>query len=134
MVSTFQSSYFGNHLFTSGGVTNENSRYGLPFAGKFHGHDDQDHKRNVNDETQIDFASQRRTGRLDIGLRNLDNGFADSFHVVIKAIDWHHDELEIDDEVEEVGTTFTNRMYIVRAEMDQRQTDRLVTAPPKEPE
>lgn len=117
--------YFGNHLFTSGGVTIENSRYGLPFAGKFHGHDDQDHKRNVNDETQIDFASQRRTGRLDIGLRNLDNGFADSFHVVIKAIDWHHDELEIDEEVEKVGTTFTNRMYIVRAEMDQRQTDRL---------
>ena len=42
----------------------------------------------------------------------------------MNAIDWDHDELEIADGVESVGTTFSNRARIVRADVDQRRTDR----------
>ena len=73
----------------------------------------------------IDLDSRRRVGRFDIGARNLGNNLIDGIQVNVNLIDWEHDELEIEEGIENVGTTFTNRTTIVRAEVDQRQTDRL---------
>ena len=113
--------YFGDRLFSSGGVTIEDGRYGIPFAGDFHGH----HEHEEDEEIAIDLKSQRQVGNVEIGMRNLTNRFTDSFRVVAKVIDWQHDEIKINEGVETIGTTLNNRTYVIRAEMDQQQTGRI---------
>ncbi len=129
--------YFGDRFFTSGGITLEDGRYGVPFADEFHGHgqdaDEAGHEGEDGhaeeeahaEEVSIDLDSRRRVGRFDIGVRNLDNRAIDGARVSLSLIDWQHDELEVTDGIESIGTLFTNRSTLVRAEVDQRQTDRL---------
>ena len=115
--------WFGDRFFASSGFTLEDGRYGVPFADQFHAA----HGVQGTDagETEIDIASRRRVGRFDMGLRNLANTVIEGVRVALNVIDWRHDELEIEDGTERIGTRFTNRTYIMRADVDQRQTDRL---------
>ena len=126
--------WFGDRLFASGGITAENGRYGVPFADEFHGHHEDEHghdadegedEHGAEEEIEVDLDSRRRVGRFDIGVRNLDNPVADQVSLSLNVIDWHHDELEIEDGIESVGTRFDNRTYVVRADVEQRQTERL---------
>ena len=145
--------WFGDRAFVSGGFRAEDGRYGVPFAGEFHaahGHEeeedhgeeddhdhdhDHDHEDDHEDEevhedeeaheVAIDLASRRRVGRFDFGLRNLANRAIEGVRVTANVIDWGHDELEIDEGIESIGTRFTNRTTILRAEVDQQQTARL---------
>ena len=113
--------YFGERLFTSGGFTLEDSRYGVPFAGEFHSDEDAGAPGEDQSELFVDIDSQRRVGRFDIGMQNVGTDALDAFRVVFNVIDWGHDEIEIADGTERVGTMFNNRTYVVRAEFDQRQ-------------
>ena len=141
--------YFGDRFFASGGFSMEDGRYGVPFADEFHGHhdeehahedehdheaedehdheaeDDHDHDEEEAHEVSIDLDSRRRVGRFDIGVRNLNNSIIEGARLSLNLIDWQHDELEIEEGMENIGTMFTNRSTLVRAEVDQRQTDRL---------
>ncbi len=127
--------YDDGTFFASGGFTFEQGRYGVPFADEFHGaHDEHDvgHGDEHGDEhegeeegIEIDLASRRQVGRFDLGLRNLSNRLIEGLRVTMNVIDWGHDELEVEDGFENIGTTFANRSYIVRAEFDQQQTERL---------
>ena len=119
--------WFGDRFFTSGGVTVEDGRHGVPFAGEFHGHGhgDEDDHGDEEEEAEVDLDSRRRVGRFDFGLRNLDNSVVEGVRVAVNVVDWSHDELEIEDGLESIGTRFENRTYILRAEVEQRQTERL---------
>ena len=134
--------YDNDRFFASGGFTFEEGRYGVPFADEFHGahggHGEDDHDEDDHDEgdehdeddhedegEEIDLASRRRAGRFDIGLRNLDNSILDGLRVTLNVIEWNHDELEVADGLESIGTSFANQSYIVRAELDQQQTERV---------
>ncbi len=89
-------------------------------------HDDHDDEEDDHDEEiEIDLESRRRVGRFDIGLRNLSNNVIEGVRVALNVIDWNHDELEVEEGIENIGTRFTNRTYIMRADVDQQQTDRL---------
>ena len=114
--------YFGERLFASGGFTLEDSRYGVPFAGELHEHDPGAPVGEEETERFIDIDSRRRVVRFDVGMQNVGTRVLDSFRVVVNVIDWGHDEIEIADGTERVGTMFDNRTYVVRAEFDQRQT------------
>ena len=124
--------WFGDRFFASGGFTLEDGRYGVPFADEFHGHRDDAEAEGViveeeddhAEEIEVDLASRRRVGRFDMGLRNLSNGVVEGVRVALNVIDWNHDELEIDQGLENTGTRFTNRTYILRADVDQQQTER----------
>ena len=133
--------WFGDRFFASGGLTLEDGRYGVPFANEFHAHheDDADHADHVADHADdhiddaedhaeaiaIDLNARRRVGRFDAGLGNLSNRVIDEVRVAVNVIDWNHDELEIEEGIERIGTTFTNRTYILRADVDQQPTARL---------
>ena len=94
-------------------------------------HDDDDHddhdeeEAGHEEEIAIDLDSRRRVGRIDLGLRDLRNGVIEGVRVALNVVDWNHDELEVEEGVERIGTRFANRSYIVRADVDQQQTDRL---------
>ena len=128
--------YDNGTFFASGGFTFEQGRYGVPFAEEFHGahdvhdahdagHGDEDDPHAGEEGLEIDLASRRQVGRFDLGLRNLSNRLIDGLRVTMNVIDWGHDELEVADGFENVGTSFDNRTYIVRAEFEQQQTRRL---------
>ena len=109
----------------------EDGRHGVPFADEFHGRhaeavaDAGDPLDAHEEESEVDLDSRRRVGRFDVGLRNLGNRAIEGLRVSLNVIDWNHDELEIEDGIENVGTRFANRTYIVRAEVDQQQTERI---------
>ena len=88
-------------------------------------HDDHDEEGHDEEEVQIDLDSRRRVGRFDMGLRNLSNRAIEGVRVSLSVIDWNHDELEIEEGIENVGTRFANRTYVMRADVDQQQTERL---------
>ena len=87
-------------------------------------HDEDDHG-DEEEEAEIDLDSRRRVGRFDFGLRNLGNRVVEGVRVTVNVVDWSHDELEIEDGLESIGTRFANRTYILRAEVEQQQTERL---------
>ena len=122
----------GDRLFWSAGVTMNDGRYGVPFAGEFHGHHEEEagpggdvHLEDHHGETAIALDWQRRALRVDAGFQDLSNGFVEGLELSLNVIDWGHNELEIEGGGERVGTRYDNRTYIVRADLDQRQTDRL---------
>ncbi len=115
--------YSGEQVFASGGFTLEDGRYGVPFAGALH--EQPAERRGDTDGLFVDLDTQRRVGRFDVGMRRLSSRLLDSFHVVVSVIDWHHDEVEIDQGAERLGTAFDNRTYVVRADLNQPQTEHL---------
>lgn len=114
--------FAGDRLFASGGFTLEDGRYGVPSVAGFHGADEEGADGGLHGEA-VDLDTRRRVGRFDVGMRNLGHRVLDSFQVVFNVIDWQHDEVEVDEGLETVGTTFDNRTYVVRADLNQRQTD-----------
>ena len=125
----------GDRLFASGGVTANDGRYGVPFAGEFHGHHEEEvggHEEELggleeehHGETAIALDWQRRAMRFDIGLQGLANPVVEGVQLSLNVIDWNHDELELEGGGERVGTRYDNRTYILRADLDQRHTARL---------
>ena len=106
---TGQRSYLG----VSAGL--ERNRYGIPFAGLLEGEED----------AQIDLEVKRQNVRLDAGMRNLSTRLADAFRVTASFLDYQHDEIEIEDAAESLGTRFNNQIFTLRAEVEQRPGGRL---------
>ena len=118
--------YAGDKLLFSGSVTFEDGRFGVPEAGEFHQHDDHDDDHDAeHDEDEhellVDVDSMRRVARFDIGMRNVENALIDSFKVVTNVVDYRHDELEFEEGLEAIATSFDNRSYTVRADVTQNR-------------
>ena len=126
--------WMGPRAFVSLGGKVEDARYGVPFAGEFHahhdddegeGHEEHDHDESELHETFVDIASLRRDIRIDAGLHNLEHPFVDSLKFTVTGADYEHQELEIDGDIEEIGTTFHNRVFTVRGELLQQPIGRI---------
>ncbi len=120
--------YFGDRVFASGGFTAENSLFGVPFGGTLPRDGeavDVGGPDTLEDDVQVELDSRRRVGRFDIGMRNLNHTVVDGVRLVLNVVDWEHKEIEAEDGSKSLGTAFDNRTYVLRAEVDQRQTDRL---------
>ncbi len=107
--------YVGAKAFFSAGVTVEDSRFGIPFAGLFHGHADD----------EVDIAALRRDVRFDVGARNLSSSVFDTAKLTFAYTNYGHDEIEIEDGIESIGTEFSNNTATLRAELEQKRRGRL---------
>lgn len=96
--------------FLDGSVEFNQGRYGVPFASSFEGGPGAE---------PIEIDSDRMALRLNTGLRALE-GFLEDAHAHVIYIDWSHRELED----ERVGTEFSNRSAVLRAEANQRPLGR----------
>ena len=125
--------FYGERAFFAIGYGIEDGRFGVPGAGEFHGHEEEEV---VHDEIEgeheegeeeffIDNDFRRQNVRFDFGLQNFNNTVLDSAKVVFQRVDWNHDEVEIDAGIESVGTQFTNDIYLLRAEFEQSRTSDL---------
>lgn len=116
----------GTRAFLSVGGTVEDNRFGIPFAGLFHhAHDGEEAGAAEEHEAQVDIASTRKDFRADVGLRSLNNAFLDAAKVTFVYTDYRHDEVEIEDGVEAIGTQFANKTATIRAELEQKRRGRL---------
>jgi iron complex outermembrane receptor protein len=105
----------GNRAFFGVGAGFERNRYGIPFAGLLEG----------DEEAQIDLKIERQNVRFDTGLRNLGNSFADNVKFMVNYLDYQHDELEIAEGEESLGTRFKNQVFTLRAELEQKRRGKL---------
>ena len=110
--------YSGDQTFASSGITVEDGRHSVPFADKFHFHNEVD---SHEEKLVVDIDSVRRVGRFDVGMRNLNSRAIGSFQVVANVIDWQHDEIEVDSGIENTASVMNNRTYVVRADINQRR-------------
>jgi len=122
--------YFGEHLFASGGFTAENSLFGIPFVGAPSEQIDDEVVRvsgadTLDDDVRVELDSRRRVGRFDIGMRNLNRTVVNGVRLTFNVVDWQHNEIETEGGSKDLGTAFDNRTYVLRAEIEQRQTTRL---------
>jgi iron complex outermembrane receptor protein len=117
----------GARAFVSAGGQFEGQRFGIPFAGLFHVHEEEEEPGAPEEEhaLDVDVSAQRRDLRIDGGFRNLSSAFLDALKVTINHTLYEHDELEIEDAVETLGTHFRNRTSTVRLEAEQPATGRL---------
>jgi iron complex outermembrane recepter protein len=115
----------GKRGFFSAGAKIENSRFGIPFAGEFHHHEDEEEGLHEEGEAFVDLKSDRLDLRVDGGLQNLQGRFIDTARIVFSFLDYQHQELEIDGAVEAVGTTFNNNIATVRGEIQQKTIGKL---------
>jgi iron complex outermembrane receptor protein len=104
----------GRRAFLGVGAGGERNRYGVPFAGLLEGEEDAD----------VDLAVRRQSLRVDAGARHIGR-FADTLRLTLNVLDYEHDEIEVEDGDETVGTQFSNRVVTVRGEIEQRPTGRL---------
>ncbi len=135
---------FGDRAWFSGSMRIDDSRYGVPFAGEFHGaHDhgahaeeptgheghDHDHDHDHGEETEeeedghedellVDVTMNRRQFRSDFGVRDLGFVFPEA-EFTVRYSDYDQDELEefVATGTELVATHFDNRSLVLRGEM-----------------
>ena len=104
----------GQRAFFGVGGGFERNRYGIPFAGLLEGEED----------AQIDLEVKRQNVRFDTGMRNLQGKFADNVKFTVNYVDYQHDEIEIEDAEETLGTRFTNKVFTLRTELEQKRSGR----------
>lgn len=118
--------YSGQRAYLSLGYQVEDGRYGVPFAATFEAHDPEGPSEATPlEDEQIDIEQRRQGLRFDVGSREIARGFIESARVSVSYTDWAHQELEVSDGLDVVGTSFENRTLVTRAELTQRAVGRL---------
>lgn len=123
--ATLGAGYFGPRSFFSGSYAVESARYGVPFAGLFHGrHEEESATGHAGEEEpaaeEVDLALRKHQLRVNGGLRELDAPIT-SARLSLTYSDYEHRELE----GEVIGTEFFNNQFTYRADFDQRPVGRL---------
>ncbi len=117
--------YTGQRGFFSAGYETERGRYGVPFASAFHARHDEAEGHAAEEDADhaldVDLRPRRQNFRADAGLRGLSNPVASSVRLIVSHLDWRHDELEIADGQETLGTRFNNKTTSIRAEVEQQR-------------
>lgn len=127
--------WFGNKAFFDLGYRYEEGNYGVPFAGDFHAHHEEEHEGEEHEGEEHDddhddhddeepanirLAFRRHNTRFTTGWRNA-NSFLQGFRLSVNHADWQHRELENGEE----ATIFDNRQTTVRGVFSQRAVGRL---------
>jgi iron complex outermembrane receptor protein len=102
--------YFGEKSYITGSYTYDWRRYGIPFAGEIEGEPD----------AQIDLKMRRHAGNVNFGFTNL-NWFVENFRVSLNYSDYQHQEIEIEDGEESIGTLFNNDVFVMRGVAQQQR-------------
>jgi iron complex outermembrane receptor protein len=124
----FGATWLGGRAFFGAGIQIERSRFGIPFAGAFHHHDEEAAGAEEPAEEHsldVDIKADRRDFRTDAGWRGLGRGIADLVKVTFAYTDYGHDEIEIEEGLETLGTQFSNDTTSIRVELEQARRGRL---------
>ncbi len=102
--------YFGEKGYFGGNYAYDERRYGIPFAGLLEGEPD----------SQIDLTMRRHALGLNAGSTHL-NSFLNAFRLSFNYSDYKHQEIEVADGKETIGTTFNNDLFVYRGVFEQER-------------
>lgn len=128
---SFGGGYYAPKGWLSGTFTADIRRFGVPFAGEFHGHHEEGEEHlgeeHEHEEIDVDLRSRRYSYRIAGGLRDLTNAFIRGVQYSLDYTDYRHKELEVHTEHDEteVGTVFDNRTFSYRSLFEQQKHGRL---------
>jgi iron complex outermembrane receptor protein len=91
-------------------------RLGVPFAGEFHSHDEEEENHQEDAAALVDETFTWQNVRFDTGMRDMQSVF-EEFKVSANFSRWMHKELEND----VVATAFDNKLFNLRATVTQRE-------------
>ena len=120
--------WFGSKTYFSVDVKYDNGSYGIPFAGEFHGHHEEEGEPAGEEEGEeheeelerVSIDSRRQNYRVEWGLQNLASAI-ESFNLKLNYTDWEHDEVEFfEDGDSAIGTEFRQGQFIYRGSFEQR--------------
>ena len=118
---SFGIGYFGDKAWINGNFMRDVRRYGVPFAGLFHeGHGDEAGEE--EEHADVDLRSRTNNFRITGGLRNLQTPIISGLQFNIGSATYRHNEIEILDGIEEIGTIFDNRTFSYRTLMEQQKS------------
>lgn len=127
--------WFGDRAFVSFGVRANEAKYGVPFAGEFHGHHDEEGEHHEEDEGEhheeeegehdeeelrIDLKMRQQAYQVNWGLRNL-GSILESFVMKLNYATYRHDEIEFEGDERNIGTTFDNDQFVYRGVFEQNR-------------
>jgi len=133
--------WFGDRAFVSFGVRANDAAYGVPFAGEFHGHHeeegehheeedgehheeehgehhDEEHGDHDEEELRIDLEMNQQAYQVNWGLRDL-GAALDSFVMKLAYSTYRHDEVEFEGDERNIGTRFDNDQLVYRGVFEQ---------------
>ncbi|MBS1809556.1 MAG: TonB-dependent receptor [Acidobacteria bacterium] len=102
--------YYGEKAFFSGNYGFDQRRYGIPFAGLLEGEPD----------AQIDLKMRRHAVGFSAGANDI-NSVLNSFRLTFNYSDYQHQEIEVADGAETIGTTFNNDLFVYRGVFEQQR-------------
>lgn len=121
---SFGAGYYGEKAFFGGKYSLDLRRYGVPFAALFEEGEKPDGELPVVDE-DIDLRLRSHSFRFNGGFRSLTSPFISGVNYSVDYTDYRHKEIETVDGVDEVGTTFTNKIVSYRSLFEQQKHGRL---------
>lgn len=125
---TFGLGYYGDKAYATGSFSSTIRRYGVPFAGMFHGHHHEETLRlgeEEEEEVDIDLRLRNYSYTFKGGFKNLSNSFVSDIQYSLNFADYRHKEIEVEEGIEEVGSTFDNRTFSYRSLFEQSKRGRL---------
>ncbi len=125
---SFGTGYYGEKAWISGTFSSDVRRYGIPFAGMFHvHHEDNNEEASLEEEHEVDVDLRSRTNNFKIagGFRNLTGSFLSGLQYNVNFTKYRHMEIEIEDRLEAVGTIFDNEVLSYRTLFEQQKKGRL---------
>ncbi len=116
--------WFGNRTFFSLDAKYDDGSYGIPFAGEFHGHHEEEGEEGAEEDEgpeleRVSLDSRRQNYRVEWGLNNL-GSLMDNFILKLNYTDWKHDEVEFfEGGTSEIGTQFKQQQFTYRGVFEQ---------------
>lgn len=130
--------WFGDRAFVSFGVRANDAAYGVPFAGEFHGHheeegehdehgDEHDDEEGEHDEhgdehdeeeLRIDLEMRQQAYQVNWGIRDLSSAI-ESFVMKLGYSTYRHEEVELEGDERNIGTRFDNDQLVYRGVFEQ---------------
>ncbi len=108
--------WFDDKGFVSVGYALSDGRFGVPFANQLRDPEEEE------ELLAVDQDFRWNNLRFSGGFSDLES-FVEDFRLTLSYTDWQHDELEIlEDNLEEVGTTFHNNQFVYRGVSEQQRT------------
>ncbi len=118
--------YFADKGFFSTSFNYDKRRYGIPYAAFFEAEEEAELRLNGLPEPpdeDIDLNMRNLNYRFNAGFRNL-NSFITSGTFTFNYNRYRHQEIEIADRIESIGTTFKNQTFNYRGIFEQKRTEK----------
>ncbi|CAN5290445.1 TonB-dependent receptor [soil metagenome] len=117
--NSFGFGYYSDKVFLSGKFDFDLRRYGIPFASSFGGGTGLFGETQPTTETDIDLRQRSYNFRIVGGFRALNNSFISGVNYNLNYTTYRHKEIEVVDEVDNVGTIFDNKTFSYRSMFEQ---------------